>query len=158
MHVTDSEDRGPKTEAAYERPALQPCLYPCCIKIKCCTIVCIASPSSKVCRPVGHFHRMFRFHNQQTDFYLCRYLSVKWSIDLSKVILFMGERGDTDYEDLLGGLHKTVILRGLEMNVHSDDGLKMDDIVISQDSIKVALAQGFGVDDISKALGHFGIM
>ncbi|KAL8485758.1 hypothetical protein ACS0TY_027877 [Phlomoides rotata] len=87
-----------------------------------------------------------------------RYLSVKWSIDLSKVIIFMGERGDTDYEELLGGLHKTVILRDSEKNVNSDDGLKKDDIVISQDSMKVALAQGFGVDDISKALGCFGII
>lgn len=94
--------------------------------------------------------------NQQV--YLCRYLSVKWSIDLSKVILFMGERGDTDYEDLLGGLQKTVILGGLEMNVHSVYGLKKDDTVIDQDSVKVALAQGFGVDDISIALGRFGIM
>lgn len=70
----------------------------------------------------------------------------------------MGERGDTDYEDLLGGLQKTVILGGLEMNVHSVYGLKKDDTVIDQDSVKVALAQGFGVDDISIALGRFGIM
>ncbi|KAL3635132.1 sporulation-specific protein 4 [Castilleja foliolosa] len=33
-----------------------------------------------------------------------RYLSVRWGIELSNVIIFLGERGDTDYEDFLGGL------------------------------------------------------
>lgn len=76
------------------------------------------------------------------------------------MILFTGERGDTDYEDLLGGVHKTVILRdsvvyGSEMNVHSEDDFKKDDTVISLDNTKVALAEGFGVLDISKALDSF---
>ncbi|TYH18394.1 hypothetical protein ES288_A05G267300v1 [Gossypium darwinii] len=30
-----------------------------------------------------------------------RYLSIRWAIDVSKVVLFVGEKGDTDYEDLL---------------------------------------------------------
>lgn len=93
---------------------------------------------------------------------LCRYLSVSWSIDLSKVILFVGERGDTDYEDLLGGLHKTVILRdsavyGSEMNMHSEEGCKKDDVV-AEDSTRIAFAEGFDVHDISKALGCLGIV
>lgn len=76
------------------------------------------------------------------------------------MILFTGERGDTDYEDFLGSVHKTVILRdsvvyGSEMNVHSEDDFKKDDTVISQDNTKVALAEGFGVHDISKALDSF---
>ncbi|KAF2297252.1 hypothetical protein GH714_020031 [Hevea brasiliensis] len=41
-----------------------------------------------------------------------RYLSVKWGIDLSKTFVFVGEKGDTDYEELLAGLHKTIIMRG----------------------------------------------
>ncbi|KAL8136963.1 hypothetical protein V2J09_002964 [Rumex salicifolius] len=42
-----------------------------------------------------------------------RYLYVRWGIDLSKTVVFVGECGDTDYEGLLGGIHKTVILKGV---------------------------------------------
>ncbi|XP_061350887.1 probable sucrose-phosphate synthase [Gastrolobium bilobum] len=42
-----------------------------------------------------------------------RYLCVRWGFDLSKMVVFVGEYGDTDYEGLLGGIHKTVILKGL---------------------------------------------
>lgn len=41
-----------------------------------------------------------------------RYLSVRWGIDLGNVFLFVGETGDTDYEELLSGVHKTIILKG----------------------------------------------
>ncbi|KAL0407625.1 UNVERIFIED_CONTAM: putative sucrose-phosphate synthase 1 [Sesamum radiatum] len=41
-----------------------------------------------------------------------RYLHVRWGIDISNVVFFVGECGDSDYEALLGGLHKTVILKG----------------------------------------------
>ncbi|KAL7118378.1 hypothetical protein ACP275_03G132800 [Erythranthe tilingii] len=93
-----------------------------------------------------------------------RYLSVSWNIDLSKVIVFVGERGDTDYEELLGGLHKTVILRdsveyaASDTNMHTEEALKKDDDIVAQDSSKIALAEGFDVHCISKALGCFGIM
>ncbi|KAL6492757.1 sporulation-specific protein 4 [Orobanche gracilis] len=93
-----------------------------------------------------------------------RYLSVRWGIDLSKVIMFVGESGDTDYKDLLGGRHKTIVLGNSvsyafsEMNVSSEDCFEKDDIVIARDSTKIALAEGFEVHDISKALGCFGLM
>ncbi|KAL6498384.1 sporulation-specific protein 4 [Orobanche hederae] len=93
-----------------------------------------------------------------------RYLSVRWGIDLSKVIMFMGESGDTDYKDLLGGRHKTIILKdsvsyaSSEMNVRNEDFFEKDDIVVARDSTKIALAEGFEVHDISKALGCFGLM
>ncbi|KAG0454506.1 hypothetical protein HPP92_023798 [Vanilla planifolia] len=41
-----------------------------------------------------------------------RYLYVRWEINLSNMVVFVGESGDTDYEGLLGGVHKTVILKG----------------------------------------------
>lgn len=72
----------------------------------------------------------------------------------------MGDRGDSDYKDLLRGIHMTIVLRnsvvcGSEMNGHSEDDFKKDDMVDSQDSTKVAVAEGFGVHDISKALDFF---
>lgn len=42
-----------------------------------------------------------------------RYLYVRWGVDLSKIVVFVGECGDTDYESLLGGVHKTIILKGV---------------------------------------------
>ncbi|XP_047328442.1 probable sucrose-phosphate synthase 4 isoform X2 [Impatiens glandulifera] len=42
-----------------------------------------------------------------------RYLSVKWGIELSSMVVFTGDKGDTDYKDILEGLHKTVILPGI---------------------------------------------
>ncbi|GFY99702.1 sucrose phosphate synthase 1F [Actinidia rufa] len=42
-----------------------------------------------------------------------RYLYLRWGVDLSKMVVFVGESGDTDYEGLLGGIHKSVILKGV---------------------------------------------
>nr|AAL34531.1 sucrose-phosphate synthase [Ipomoea batatas] len=42
-----------------------------------------------------------------------RYLYLRWGMDLSKLVVFVGESGDTDYEGLLGGLRKAVILKGV---------------------------------------------
>ncbi|KAK6155533.1 hypothetical protein DH2020_009781 [Rehmannia glutinosa] len=41
------------------------------------------------------------------------YLYLRWGMDLSKVVVFVGESGDTDYEGLLGGVHKSVVLTGV---------------------------------------------
>ncbi|KAH7428194.1 hypothetical protein KP509_10G080000 [Ceratopteris richardii] len=41
-----------------------------------------------------------------------RYLFVRWGAELSNMFVFVGETGDTDYEEQLSGVHKTIILRG----------------------------------------------
>ncbi|GKE29418.1 probable sucrose-phosphate synthase 1 [Tanacetum coccineum] len=41
------------------------------------------------------------------------YLYLRWGMDLSKVVVFVGESGDTDYEGFLVGIHKSVILKGI---------------------------------------------
>ncbi|KAL9659965.1 hypothetical protein QQ045_024775 [Rhodiola kirilowii] len=45
-----------------------------------------------------------------------RYLYIRWGVDLSKMVVFVGESGDTDYEGLLGGIHKTIIMKGIAPN------------------------------------------
>nr|KJB83422.1 hypothetical protein B456_013G247000 [Gossypium raimondii] len=45
-----------------------------------------------------------------------RYLYVRWGTDLSKIVVFVGDSGDTDYEGLLGGVHKSIILKGICCN------------------------------------------
>ncbi|KAI8002519.1 putative sucrose-phosphate synthase 4 [Camellia lanceoleosa] len=91
-----------------------------------------------------------------------RYLSVRWGIDLSKMVVFVGERGDTDYEDLLVGLHKTVILRnsvefGSEMLLRSEESFKREDVV-PQVSPSIAFIEGHEAHDISAALKALQIM
>lgn len=89
-----------------------------------------------------------------------RYLSVKWGIDLSKMCVFVGELGDTDYEELLVGLHKTIILRGCveytsETHLRSADSFKKEDVV-PRDSPSIVIAEGYEAHDISTALETLG--
>ncbi|CAL5355281.1 unnamed protein product [Camellia sinensis] len=39
-------------------------------------------------------------------------------VELSTIVVFVGESGDTDYEGLIGGIHKTVILKGACSGAH----------------------------------------
>ncbi|KAJ0972860.1 hypothetical protein J5N97_020819 [Dioscorea zingiberensis] len=66
--------------------------------------------------------------------YALRYLSVRWNIDLSKVLVFVGEKGDTDHEELLSGLHNTLIFTGLATSgsgrlFRDEENYKIEDIV-----------------------------
>ncbi|KDP31602.1 hypothetical protein JCGZ_14827 [Jatropha curcas] len=91
-----------------------------------------------------------------------RYLSVRWGIDLSKIVVFVGERGDTDHEELLAGLHKTIIIRGSveygsEELLRGEESFKREDIV-SQESTNLAFVEeNYEVRDISTALETLGI-
>lgn len=90
-----------------------------------------------------------------------RYLSITWGMDLTKMFVFVGEKGDTDYEDLLVGLHKTVILKGSveygsEKLLRSDESFKKEDMVPPENS-NVVVSTGYEVDDVSAALRSLGI-
>ncbi|KAG6523653.1 hypothetical protein ZIOFF_013518 [Zingiber officinale] len=66
-----------------------------------------------------------------------RYLSMRWSIDLTKFLVIMGEKGDTDYEQLLPGIQKTVTVQGLvargsERLLRDEDSYKKEDVVPSE--------------------------
>lgn len=91
-----------------------------------------------------------------------RYLSVKWGIDLSKVVVFVGEKGDTDYEELVAGIQKTLVLKGAveygsERLLRSEDSYKRED-VFSQDSPNIIYAEKSYEDcDISAILEHLKV-
>ncbi|XP_057973046.1 sucrose-phosphate synthase 4 [Malania oleifera] len=90
-----------------------------------------------------------------------RYLSIRWGIDLSKMVVFVGEVGDTDYEDLLAGLHKTFILRGSvehgsEKLLRGDDSFKREDVV-PQDRPNTIFIEGYETNSISTSLDTCGI-
>ncbi|XP_057453886.1 sucrose-phosphate synthase 4 [Lotus japonicus] len=91
-----------------------------------------------------------------------RYLSIKWGIDLSKVVVIVGEKGDTDYEELTAGIQKTLVLRGVvehgsERLLRSEDSIKGEDVV-SQDSPNIIYAEKSLEDyDISAILEHLKV-
>ncbi|XP_050215109.1 sucrose-phosphate synthase 4 [Mercurialis annua] len=91
-----------------------------------------------------------------------RYLSVRWGIDLSKIVVFVGERGDTDYEELLAGLHKTLIIRGSvehgsEKLLRSKDSFKTEDIVPQENPNLGFVEESYEIQDICVALETIGI-
>ncbi|XWS22017.1 hypothetical protein CRYUN_Cryun30bG0107600 [Craigia yunnanensis] len=90
-----------------------------------------------------------------------RYLSIRWGIDLSKVVLFVGERGDTDYEDLLGGLHKTLVLKGTvaygsEKLLRSEENFERED-AIPQGNPNINSIETNETQSIAGALDALGI-
>lgn len=90
-----------------------------------------------------------------------RYLSVRWGIDLSKMVVFVGEKGDTDYEELLVGIHKTLILHGCVENgsealLRTADIFKKEDKVPQDSPNIVPVKEGFSANDIKLALKSIG--
>ncbi|XP_020536596.1 probable sucrose-phosphate synthase 1 isoform X2 [Jatropha curcas] len=89
-----------------------------------------------------------------------RYLYVRWGTDLSKIVVFVGECGDTDYEGLVGGLKKSVILKGIgsaARKLHANRSYKLED-VIPYDSTNVVESEGCNVNDIKLALEKLGVL
>lgn len=76
--------------------------------------------------------------------------------------MFVGDKGDTDYEDLVSGLHKTIVLKssvmhGSEGLLRGEEGCKSDDVVPSESPNTVYVEEGFGVHEISAALESVGM-
>ncbi|KAK1274724.1 putative sucrose-phosphate synthase 4 [Acorus gramineus] len=91
-----------------------------------------------------------------------RYLSIRWGVDLSRVTVFVGDRGDTDHEELLLGLHKTVILEGSaeggsERLVGCEEAYKREDVVPLENPNVVNVKEGYGHQDILAALETVGM-
>ncbi|CAA0394428.1 unnamed protein product [Arabidopsis thaliana] len=91
-----------------------------------------------------------------------RYLSIRWGIDMSKTVFFLGEKGDTDYEDLLGGLHKTIILKGVvgsdsEKLLRSEENFKREDAVPQESPNISYVKENGGSQEIMSTLEAYGI-
>lgn len=77
------------------------------------------------------------------------------------MVVFSGERGDTDTEDLLAGLQKNIILKGSveygsEKFLRSTDSYKREDIV-PQNSPNIAISESYEAHHITQALEALGI-
>ncbi|KAJ8460420.1 hypothetical protein OPV22_033346 [Ensete ventricosum] len=90
-----------------------------------------------------------------------RYLFVRWGIELSNMIVFVGESGDTDYEGLLGGVQKTLILKGAfntaPSQLHSTRSYQLKDVV-AFDSPNILQIEGCGTNDVQSALKQLGVL
>ncbi|XP_010420869.1 PREDICTED: sucrose-phosphate synthase 1 [Camelina sativa] len=85
-----------------------------------------------------------------------RYLFVRWGIDMAKMAVFVGESGDTDYEGLLGGLHKSVVLTGVSCSasnaLHANRSYPLTDVISLESSNVVHAPADSDVRDALKKL------
>ncbi|TYH60705.1 hypothetical protein ES332_D08G313700v1 [Gossypium tomentosum] len=89
-----------------------------------------------------------------------RYLYIRWGLELSNVITFVGECGDTDYEGLLGGVHKTVILKGIgndALKLHSNRSYPLEH-VLPFNSPNIVQAKGCCNEDVRASLQNTGVI
>ncbi|XP_011093228.1 probable sucrose-phosphate synthase 1 [Sesamum indicum] len=89
-----------------------------------------------------------------------RYLHVRWGIDISNVVFFVGECGDSDYEALLGGLHKTVILKGQcngASKIHTNRSYPLEHVVPTDDP-KTVQCEKCDRDGIKATLEKLGVI
>ncbi|KAJ6373153.1 hypothetical protein OIU76_027480 [Salix suchowensis] len=89
-----------------------------------------------------------------------RYLHVRWGTELSNIVVFTGECGDTDYEGLLGGLHKTVVLKGVgrsSLKLHANRSYPLEDVT-PFDNPNLVQAGGCNAKEIKESLEKLGIL
>ncbi|KAK9279174.1 hypothetical protein L1049_012852 [Liquidambar formosana] len=89
-----------------------------------------------------------------------RYLYIRWGMDLSNIVVFVGECGDTDYEGLLGGVHKTVILKGVcssSQKLHANRSYPLEDVV-PFDSPNIVQTDEYNSNDIRASLEKLGVL
>jgi len=82
---------------------------------------------------------------------------VRWGLSVGNMYLITGEHGDTDLEEMLSGLHKTVIVRGVtekgsEALLRSPGSYKRDDVVPSETPLAAYTTGELKTDEIMRAL------
>ncbi|KAL3532289.1 hypothetical protein ACH5RR_005810 [Cinchona calisaya] len=91
-----------------------------------------------------------------------RYLYLRWGMDLTKVVVFVGESGDTDYEGLLGGVHKSVILKGVcsgaTSQLHANRSYPLSDVVAIDSPNVVQTTEDCSSSDIRASLEKLGVL
>ncbi|CAL5202066.1 unnamed protein product [Lathyrus oleraceus] len=75
-----------------------------------------------------------------------RYLFVRWRLNVANMYVILGETGDTDYEELIFGTHKTIIIKGV-VTKGSDDKLRgpgsyqRDDVVPDESPLVACISE-----------------
>ncbi|XP_073132082.1 probable sucrose-phosphate synthase isoform X1 [Henckelia pumila] len=85
-----------------------------------------------------------------------RYLYLRWGMDLSKVVVFVGESGDSDYEGLLGGVHKSVVLKGVcsstSNQLHANRSYPLSDVIFYDSPNIISMPEGYSSSDLRASL------
>lgn len=86
-----------------------------------------------------------------------RYLFVRWGLSVMNMYIFLGERGDTDHEELIAGSHKTVIMKGVvergsEELLRTASSYKREDVVPGESPLILYTKEGIRSEEILKAL------
>ncbi|EOY05211.1 Sucrose phosphate synthase 3F isoform 5 [Theobroma cacao] len=82
-------------------------------------------------------------------------LFVRWRLNVANMFVIAGESGDTDYEELISGAHKTLIIK--EIVANGSEGLLRttdlrDDIVPVDSPLVTCIKGGATADEIANAL------
>ncbi|EMS67679.1 Sucrose-phosphate synthase [Triticum urartu] len=86
-----------------------------------------------------------------------RYLFVRWGLPVGNMYIVLGEHGDTDREEMLSGLHKTVIVKGVtekgsEDLLRSSGSYHKEDVVPSDSPLATTTRGDLKSDEILRAL------
>ncbi|XP_050234674.1 probable sucrose-phosphate synthase 1 [Mercurialis annua] len=91
-----------------------------------------------------------------------RYLYVRWGMDLANMVVFVGECGDTDYEGLLGGIHKSIIMKGVcsgaSTQLHANRNYPLSDVIPMDNPNVVQTAEECTGADIRGSLEQLGCL
>ena len=78
------------------------------------------------------------------------------------MVVFVGESGDTDYEGFLGGLHKSVILKGVcssaSKELHANRSYPLSDVVPSNSPNIVEVTEECSSADLRASLEKLGAL
>jgi hypothetical protein len=87
------------------------------------------------------------------NIYGCRYFFARWNVDVANMFVVVGETGDTDYEELLSGTHKTIIVKDAVQEGGSEYKLRVPG---NYDRSDVAPSEGPNITtvDISSLCEH----
>ncbi|RXI00534.1 hypothetical protein DVH24_000768 [Malus domestica] len=89
-----------------------------------------------------------------------RYLFVRWRLNVANMYVFLGESGDTDYEEMISGTHKTIIMKGVvakgsEELLRTSGSYLREDIVPPESPLVAYVSEEAKADEIANALKQF---
>lgn len=82
---------------------------------------------------------------------------MRWRLNVSNMYVFLGEVGDTDYEEMISGTHKTIIMKGMtnkgsEELLRTSGSYARDDIVPGESPLVKFVNGDANSEEIASAL------
>lgn len=82
---------------------------------------------------------------------------MRWGLDVANMFVILGEKGDTDHEEMIAGSHKTVILQGIvdrgsEELLRTPGSYQKDDVVPGESPLTIRTSGGLKTEQILSAL------